>query len=124
MAIEVERLAQVHSDRLGLLEATVEDVPPMHPDTGGTGDAGDAGGAGAAGSNGRDLGLFRTEPATPDRAARIVVLRRPVEARARAGLAREHLVHRVVVEALAELLGLSPQDVDPDIDPNADDLGD
>jgi predicted Zn-dependent protease with MMP-like domain len=62
----------------------------------------------------RDVPLGRTEPATPHDPARIVVYRRPVEARARGLRARELLVHDVVVEQLAELLGLDPGTVDPD----------
>ena len=58
--------------------------------------------------------LGRTEPATRRRPARIVVYRRPVEARARAAQDREDLVRHVVVGLVAELLGLDPDDVDPD----------
>ena len=42
--------------------------------------------------------------------------RRPVESRARGHRAREDLVHAVVVEAVADLLGLAPEDVYPDDD--------
>ena len=58
--------------------------------------------------------LGRIERATRRRAARIVVYRRPVEARARAAQDREDLVRDVVVGLVAELLGLDPDDVDPD----------
>jgi predicted Zn-dependent protease with MMP-like domain len=44
---------------------------------------------------------------------RIVVYRRPVEARAAAGRERADLVHDVVVEQVAHLLGLTPEQVDP-----------
>jgi hypothetical protein len=44
-----------------------------------------------------------------------VVYRRAVEARARGVRARETLVHEVVVERLAELLGVDPETVDPEI---------
>ncbi|MDX3239582.1 metallopeptidase family protein [Streptomyces sp. ME03-5709C] len=44
---------------------------------------------------------------------RIVVYRRPVEIRAKGHEERALLVHDVVVEQVAELLGLSPENVDP-----------
>ena len=44
---------------------------------------------------------------------RIVVYRRPVEIRAKSREDRAALVHDVVVEQVAELLGLSPETVDP-----------
>lgn len=44
---------------------------------------------------------------------RIVVYRRPVEIRAKSRDERALLVHEVVVEQVAELLGLSPENVDP-----------
>lgn len=63
--------------------------------------------------------LGRSEAASGERPARIVVYRRAVEARARGQRARESLVHEVVVERLAELLGLDPETVDPDtVDPD------
>ena len=50
--------------------------------------------------------------------------RRPVEARAAAPRAREDLVHESVVDAVADLLGLSPDDVDPDRDDDDSRLSD
>ena len=47
------------------------------------------------------------------RPARIVVYRRPVELRSRDRDERARLVHEVVVEQAAELLGLAPESVDP-----------
>jgi predicted Zn-dependent protease with MMP-like domain len=44
---------------------------------------------------------------------RIVVYRRPVEIRAKSRDERALLVHEIVVEQVAELLGLSPENVDP-----------
>ncbi|WP_336321256.1 metallopeptidase family protein [Streptomyces lavendofoliae] len=52
-------------------------------------------------------------PAGRDRPARVVVYRRPVELRAKSRDERALLVHEVVVEQVAELLGLSPESVDP-----------
>lgn len=51
--------------------------------------------------------------AAKDRAARIVVYRRPVEIRTKNRDERALLVHEVVVEQVAELLGLAPESVDP-----------
>jgi predicted Zn-dependent protease with MMP-like domain len=48
-----------------------------------------------------------------DRPSRIVVYRRPVEIRAKSRDERALLVHEIVVEQVAELLGLSPENVDP-----------
>ncbi|MBD0708671.1 MULTISPECIES: metallopeptidase family protein [unclassified Streptomyces] len=45
--------------------------------------------------------------------ARVVVYRRPVEIRSKSRDDRALLVHEVVVEQVAELLGLSPESVDP-----------
>ncbi|WP_419995468.1 metallopeptidase family protein [Streptomyces boninensis] len=44
---------------------------------------------------------------------RIVVYRRPVEIRAKNRDERALLVHEIVVEQVAELLGLTPESVDP-----------
>lgn len=45
--------------------------------------------------------------------ARVVVYRRPVEIRSKGRDERALLVHEVVVEQVADLLGLSPESVDP-----------
>lgn len=47
------------------------------------------------------------------RPARIVLYRRPIEARANTGRERADLIHDVVVEQVAHLLGLTPEQVDP-----------
>ncbi|MEW1692583.1 metallopeptidase family protein [Streptomyces sp. NPDC091265] len=52
-------------------------------------------------------------PAEKERPAQIVVYRRPVEIRTKNRDERALLVHEVVVEMVAELLGLSPESVDP-----------
>ncbi|MFF0445464.1 metallopeptidase family protein [Streptomyces sp. NPDC004609] len=52
-------------------------------------------------------------PAQKGRRARIVVYRRPVEIRTKNREERALLVHEVVVEQVAELLGLAPESVDP-----------
>nr|WP_240106529.1 metallopeptidase family protein [Streptomyces sp. MUM 203J] len=57
--------------------------------------------------------LGSASPATRDRHARVVVYRRPVELRAKSQGERALLVHEVVVEQVADLLGLAPESVDP-----------
>ncbi|MEU0137684.1 metallopeptidase family protein [Streptomyces sp. NPDC006296] len=57
--------------------------------------------------------LGRALPAAKGRPAQIVVYRRPVEIRTKSRDERALLVHEVVVEQVAELLGLSPDSVDP-----------
>ncbi|MGW0777584.1 metallopeptidase family protein [Streptomyces sp. NPDC002835] len=52
-------------------------------------------------------------PAAKDQPARIMVYRRPVEIRTKNRDERALLVHEVVVEQVAELLGLAPESVDP-----------
>jgi predicted Zn-dependent protease with MMP-like domain len=91
----VERVSRRWGAALQEVEVAVEDVPPAAAD---------------------EVSLSRAEPATADRPARIVVHRRPVEARATGARAREDLVHDAVVDAVADLLGMSPDDVDPDRD--------
>lgn len=93
----VSRLESRWAEQLEAIDVAVEDVPD--PDL-------------LSGSPAAPLG--RSDRAAGDLPARIVVYRRAVEARARGQRARETLVHEVVVEGLAELLGLDPATVDPD----------
>jgi predicted Zn-dependent protease with MMP-like domain len=57
--------------------------------------------------------LGRAVPAAGGYRDRIVIYRRPVEIRTKSRDERALLVHEVVVEQVAELLGLSPESVDP-----------
>lgn len=57
--------------------------------------------------------LGGTIEAAEGRPARVVIYRRPVEIRTKGREERAALVHEVVVEQVAELLGLSPESVDP-----------
>lgn len=75
----------------------VEEVPSVDPPVAGTTTA-----------------LGRAVPAASGARARIVVHRRPIVTRADEDLPR--LVHLVVVEQLAALLGRTPEEVDPDWD--------
>ncbi|GAA3372170.1 metallopeptidase family protein [Streptomyces sannanensis] len=57
--------------------------------------------------------LGRAVPAGKEQPARIFVYRRPVEIRTKSRDERALLVHEVVVEQVADLLGLAPESVDP-----------
>lgn len=65
------------------------------------------------GTEDESVPLGRSVPEGKDRPARIVVYRRPVEIRTKNREERAMLVHEVVVEQVAELLGLAPESVDP-----------
>jgi predicted Zn-dependent protease with MMP-like domain len=65
------------------------------------------------GSQEDSVPLGRSVAAGKDRPARVLVYRRPVEIRTKNRDERALLVHEVVVEQVAELLGLSPESVDP-----------
>ncbi|RKT72413.1 putative Zn-dependent protease with MMP-like domain [Saccharothrix variisporea] len=56
--------------------------------------------------------LARLLPAGADRRARIVLYRRPLEARAKDGADLADLVHDVLVEQVANYLGLDPDVID------------
>ncbi|MBB4963180.1 putative Zn-dependent protease with MMP-like domain [Saccharothrix violaceirubra] len=58
--------------------------------------------------------LARLLPAGSDRRARIVLYRRPLEARAKDGADLSDLVHDVLVEQVANYLGLDPDVIDGD----------
>ncbi|HSR25728.1 MAG TPA: metallopeptidase family protein [Candidatus Eisenbacteria bacterium] len=94
----LERLERRWGDQLREVELAVEEVPPPP----------------AAHDVDGPVRLGRVLPAGRSHPARIVVYRRPVEARAPGTRSRAALVHDVVVEQVAELLGLEPQTVDPD----------
>ncbi|MEV4440273.1 metallopeptidase family protein [Streptomyces sp. NPDC049577] len=63
--------------------------------------------------DGDSVPLGRYLPARGNHPDRIVVYRRPVEIRTKTRDERALLVHEVVVEQVAELLGLAPESVDP-----------
>ncbi|MFD3875607.1 metallopeptidase family protein [Streptomyces sp. NPDC054904] len=95
----VERLER-RWPQLDEVEFVVADVPgpPGGPESGWNDEAVPLG------------GLIEARDGRP---ARIVVFRRPVEIRAKTRDERALLVHEIVVEQVAELLGLSPETVDP-----------
>jgi predicted Zn-dependent protease with MMP-like domain len=84
-------------DRLGLVEYAVEDVPTV-PDDWSADDR---------------VPLASLVPGSGGRPPRIVVFRRPLEQRADTDDELGSLVLTVVVEQVAELLGLPPERVDP-----------
>jgi predicted Zn-dependent protease with MMP-like domain len=86
--------------RFGDVEFAVEDVPPTDP----------------APWEQEGAPLGRTLPARKGQAARIVVYRRPIEARAHDQRELTALVQEVVVEQVAALLGIPPADLDPRYD--------
>ncbi|MEU0403020.1 metallopeptidase family protein [Streptomyces sp. NPDC006197] len=63
--------------------------------------------------SGETVPLGGALPAEKNEPARVVIYRRPVEIRSKSRDERAVLVHEVVVEQVAELLGLSPESVDP-----------
>ncbi|MFJ6697472.1 metallopeptidase family protein [Streptomyces sp. NPDC091272] len=96
----VERLER-RWPQLADVDFLVLDVPP-------------AGGAeGPDGWTDEPVPLGGVLSADDGRAARVVVYRRPVEIRTKSRDERAMLVHEVVVEQVAELLGLAPESVDP-----------
>lgn len=92
-----DRLEARWSRELDGVQFAVEDVPPSDP---------------APWEHGQ-VPLGRLFPASGAHPARVVVYRRPVETRAPDQLALAPMVHEVVVEQVAHLLGLDPAQVDP-----------
>ncbi len=75
------------------LEVAVEDVPPSDPDPWE-----------------RTVVLGRLFPADGPQRARMVLYRRPVEARGSSPAEVAGIVHEVVVEQLSTMLGVDPED--------------
>lgn len=92
----VERLER-RWPQLSEVEFAVEDVPPEESAT----------------WSGTPVPLARLLRATAKLPARIVLFRRPLERLAAGRTELGSLVHDVVVEEVAELLGLDPESVDP-----------
>lgn len=93
----VSRLESRWADPLSDVDVAVEVVPPSDPRP----------------WEEQVAPLGRVFPAAPGQRARLVVYRRPIEGRTDDDLAR--LVHEVVVEQVASLLGRSPEDIDPGV---------
>ncbi|MFG2895160.1 metallopeptidase family protein [Streptomyces sp. NPDC048248] len=88
--------------QLSDVDFLVLDVPGSGPDEGPD-----------AGGDEETVPLGRSLPAAGPHRDRIVIYRRPVEIRTKSRDERALLVHEVVVEQVAELLGLAPESVDP-----------
>ncbi len=93
----LEHLEQRWATELAGVVVLVEEVPP-EPTAGST-----------------EVSLGRVEPAQRRRPARLVVYRRPLEARAKDPHDLEDLAALVLIDLVADLLGLSPDQVDPDL---------
>lgn len=83
------------SSRLGLVEYAVEDTPLVPDDWAGT------------------VPLSSLVRGTGSQATRLVLFRRPIEHRCETRSDLEALVLTLVVEQVAELLGIDAEDVDP-----------
>ncbi|MEU7708655.1 MULTISPECIES: metallopeptidase family protein [Streptomyces] len=94
----VERLER-HWPQLADIDFLVLEVPRLDGATDGWSD--------------EPVPLGGTVPAGEGKRARVVVYRRPVEIRTKGRDERAALVHEVVVEQVADLLGLTPETVDP-----------
>lgn len=99
----VEHLEEHWGDQLSSVEFAVEEVPP----------AGLAAGAPDVVADEGDVPLSRLIAAEGGEPARIVLYRRPLEVRSTDRADLGDLVHDVVVEQVARLLGLDPEAVDP-----------
>lgn len=98
LVLDVARsLDKKWAEPLSGTQFAVEDVPPSDP---------------APWEDGR-VPLGRCFPAEPGRPARIVVYRRPVETRAENEDDLADLVRDVVVEQVAHMLSLEPEEIDP-----------
>lgn len=84
--------------QLTKVEFAVEDVPPPDADR----------------YSDEPVPLGRVEEAGRGEPARIVIYRRPIEVRAPLRSDQALLVHDVVVEKVADLLGLDPETIDPE----------
>ncbi|WP_425359124.1 metallopeptidase family protein [Actinoalloteichus spitiensis] len=106
----LEPIEQRWRAELTQLDVAVDDVPELRAGFRPDGDQGDVVGDG-------EIPLARLVPAGVDRRgvptrARVVLYRRPLEARARDGADLSDLVHDVLVEQVASYLGLDPDVVE------------
>jgi len=93
----VERLERTWGPQLESVEFGVENVPPSDP---------------APWEHG-EVPLGRFFPAQGQRPPRIIVYRRPVETRTTSDDETAALVHQVIIEQVAHLLSLPPEEIDP-----------
>lgn len=97
-----ERVRPHLGSRYADLQLAVEDVPPLDP----------------APWEEQTAPLGRLIRGTATRPHRVVVYRRPVEARAQDDQDLADIVREVVTEQVAALLGVPPHEIDPGIDPD------
>lgn len=98
----VDRLRTRWGEQLNAVEFAVEEVPPASELQ-----------DGPARLDPDPIPLGRAQAAVGRTPAMVVLYRRPLEARARDRDTLGTLVHDAVVEQVAQLLGLSPETVDP-----------
>lgn len=96
----VRRLEERWHDELGLIEFAVEETPIVPEDW--------------AADSVPLASLVRGSGATP---TRLVLFRKPIELRSETRSDLNAMVLTVLVEQVAELLGLPPEDVDPGYEP-------
>jgi hypothetical protein len=98
VAIEVTRLEKRLPQVVTRVEFAIEDVPNLEGDV-------------------SEIPLTHSSGGTSHEPYRIVVFRRPIELRAeRTGTSLQWLVRSALVLELAEVLALSPEQIDPDFD--------
>lgn len=100
VAIEVTRLEKRLPQVVTRVEFAIEDVPNLDGHVG-------------------EVPLTHSSGGTSHEPYRIVVFRRPIELRAeRTGHTLPWLVRSALVHELADVLALSPEQIDPDFDPD------
>ena len=97
----IDRLEPRWGSRLAAVDVEIYDVPDVGADL-------------------TEVPLAAHRLAAGSRTATVVVYRRPVELRAPEHLARVDLVRDLVAEQLADVLGVSPADLDPAYDDRAE----
>lgn len=97
----VERLEKRWAPQLAGVEFAVEEVPPAEA---------------LPTWPGEPVPLAHALPRDDSQPPRVVVFRRPLEARTINRTELAALVHEVVVEQVAALLGMDPDDIDPEYD--------
>lgn len=98
----LERIRRVAPQALGSVTIGVEDVPTLTDRW-----------------DGEPVPLAAATEATDRKPAQIVVYRRPLELRATSRRELDDLVHRTIVEQLAEITNLDARSIDPDYDRDA-----
>ena len=98
VADAVATIAERFPRRLAHLQVVVEEVPPADP----------------APWEDAPVVLGRAQPATREHPPRGVLYRRPMATRAAGDEEVEALVRQVVSEQIGSLLGMAPEDVDPE----------